>query len=70
MEFLAFVVLAMSIPTLTAAALFVFFCYMPPWEFIHNTVAHPLMALTLNSRWSVRFHDWTGVMAWGNEEEA
>lgn len=35
------------------------------WEFIHNVVAHPLMSLTFNSGWSLRFHDWTGDKAWG-----
>lgn len=34
------------------------------WEFVHNTVAHPLMALSLNSGWSSRFHDWTADRAW------
>lgn len=29
----------------------------PFWTFIHNVIAHPLLAL--NTRWSHRFHDWT-----------
>jgi len=34
------------------------------WEFIHNLLAHPLMALTLSSKLSIRFHDWTARKAW------
>lgn len=33
------------------------------WEFVHNFVAHPLMALTNNSTFSLQFHDWTAKKA-------
>jgi hypothetical protein len=33
------------------------------WQFIHNMVAHPLMALTFYSAVSIRFHDWTASKA-------
>lgn len=29
------------------------------WALIHDGIAHPLMALSLFSRWAVDFHDWT-----------
>lgn len=34
------------------------------WALIHDGIAHPLMALTLFSKWSVWFHDWTSQKAW------
>ncbi len=34
------------------------------WAVVHDLVAHPLMAVTLYSRWSVAFHDWTSRRAW------
>lgn len=34
------------------------------WALIHDGIAHPLMALTLFSRWAIRFHDWTSSKAW------
>lgn len=34
------------------------------WAVLHDLVAHPLMALTNWSRWSLRFHDWTSYYAW------
>jgi len=36
----------------------------PGWAFLHDAVAHPLMALTGYSAWSVRFHDYTSKKAW------
>lgn len=35
------------------------------WQFVHDLVAHPLMAFTLRSAWSVRFHAYTGMKAAG-----
>lgn len=37
------------------------------WTIIHNAVAHPLMAITGDSAWSLRFHSWTADKAWGSE---
>lgn len=34
------------------------------WAFLHDAIAHPLMALTNWSAWSMRFHDWTSHRAW------
>lgn len=34
------------------------------WALIHDLVAHPFMALTLWSRVSLQFHDWTARKAW------
>ena len=34
------------------------------WKLLHNVVAHPLMGVTFDSGWSVRFHDWTAIKAW------
>ena len=34
------------------------------WATIHDAIAHPLMALTMYSGWSVRFHDFTSRKAW------
>ena len=34
------------------------------WALIHDGIAHPLMASTLFSKWSLRFHDWTSQRAW------
>lgn len=34
------------------------------WEFIHNLLAHPLLAVTMNSAWALQFHDWTASKAW------
>jgi len=34
------------------------------WRFVHNLLAHPLLALTLESSLAVRFHDWTANKAW------
>lgn len=34
------------------------------WAFIHDAFAHPLMALSNWSNWSLRFHDWTSHHAW------
>jgi hypothetical protein len=36
---------------------------MKLWEFIHNVVAHPLMGITCNSKWSIKFHDFTADKA-------
>lgn len=34
------------------------------WAFIHDFVAHPFMACSLWSGWSLKFHDWTSRQAW------
>lgn len=34
------------------------------WAIVHDLLAHPLMAITLWSRWSLAFHDWTSNRAW------
>lgn len=34
------------------------------WAFLHDFVAHPFMAITLWSPWSLRFHNWTSLKAW------
>jgi hypothetical protein len=34
------------------------------WAFLHDFVAHPFMAITLYSRPSLRFHDFTSYHAW------
>jgi hypothetical protein len=34
------------------------------WALLHDGVAHPLMALTLYSKVSLRFHDFTSKHAW------
>ena len=38
------------------------------WVLVHNCIAHPLMAVTLDSKWSVKFHDWTATKAWPRHE--
>lgn len=40
------------------------------WALLHDLVAHPLMALTLYSRWSIRFHDWTSHKAWPRPDDS
>lgn len=35
------------------------------WMFIHNVIAHPLMALSFYSKWADNFHDWTAKKAFG-----
>lgn len=34
------------------------------WSFIHDAVAHPLLALTRYSAPAQRFHNWTSQLAW------
>lgn len=34
------------------------------WALVHDAIAHPLMALTLYSRWFMKFHDFTSHRAW------
>lgn len=34
------------------------------WAIVHDLIAHPLMALTRYSRWSMRFHTWSARRAW------
>jgi len=34
------------------------------WAIIHDGIAHPLMAISNFSTWSIRFHDWTSQKAW------
>lgn len=37
------------------------------WEFNHQMISHPLMFVTRNADWAVRFHHWTGDRAWPEE---
>lgn len=39
------------------------------WALVHDLVAHPLMALTCWSAWSLRFHDYTSFRAWPRPQE-
>lgn len=34
------------------------------WAWVHDAVAHPLMAVTGYSVWSLRFHNFTSHKAW------
>lgn len=34
------------------------------WAFVHGLIAHGFMALSLWSKWSLEFHDWTSHKAW------
>jgi len=34
------------------------------WAFIHDALAHPLMALTGYSGWALAFHNYTSRRAW------
>lgn len=34
------------------------------WAAIHDLICHPLLVLTLYSKWAIRFHDWTSWKAW------
>jgi hypothetical protein len=34
------------------------------WAFVHDLIAHPLMALFGWNGWTLRFHDWTSRRAW------
>lgn len=34
------------------------------WAILHDLIAHPFMALTGYSAWSLRFHNWTSLHAW------
>ena len=36
----------------------------PLWAFVHDAIAHPLVAVTRYADWSVRFHDYTSRRAW------
>ena len=36
----------------------------PVWAFLHDAVAHPLLALTGCAHWAVRFHDWTSRLSY------
>ena len=38
------------------------------WAFVHDFLAHPLMAITAWSTWSLDFHDWTSHKAWPRVE--
>lgn len=40
------------------------------WAFVHDTVAHPLMALFGWPRWALEFHDFTSERAWPRERPA
>jgi hypothetical protein len=39
------------------------------WAIIHDIIAHPLMAITGYSSWTVKFHNWTSRKAWIRIEE-
>lgn len=34
------------------------------WAIIHDVISHPLMGLTLYSKWSILFHNYTSHKAW------
>lgn len=34
------------------------------WAFVHDCIAHPLMALTGYAAWALRFHNYTSHRAW------
>lgn len=34
------------------------------WAFVHDLIAHGLMAIFLWSKWTLRFHNWTSEKAW------
>lgn len=34
------------------------------WAFIHDAIAHPLMALSGYAAWALRFHNYTSHRAW------
>jgi hypothetical protein len=34
------------------------------WAFLHDALAHPLMAFTGYCRWSLAFHNFTSRRAW------
>lgn len=35
------------------------------WAIVHDTIAHPLMAITLYKvEWFIRFHNYTSQKAW------
>lgn len=34
------------------------------WAIVHDLIAHPIMALTLYSKISIKFHNWTSRKAW------
>jgi hypothetical protein len=38
------------------------------WAFVHDAIAHPLMALTGWSKFSLRFHDYTSHYAWPRDK--
>lgn len=37
------------------------------WAFLHNALAHPLMAFSGNSGWANRFHDYTAEKAFAEK---
>ena len=40
------------------------------WAVAHDLIAHPFMAITLWSSWSLKFHDWTSRQAWPRDSVA
>lgn len=34
------------------------------WAFVHDAIAHPLMAIFRYAKWSLRFHNYTSHKAW------
>jgi hypothetical protein len=39
------------------------------WAWLHDAIAHPLMALFGWCDWSIRLHDWTSHKAWPRGED-
>lgn len=56
---------ATSNPVDTREILIKSYRIQPFWAFMHDAVAHPLLALTGCATWTVRFHEWTSVKAYG-----
>ena len=36
----------------------------PLWAFVHDVVAHPLLALTGCADWAIDFHEWTSRLSY------
>lgn len=34
------------------------------WAFVHDAIAHPLVAITRYANFAIRFHDYTSQRAW------
>lgn len=31
------------------------------WNFVHNCLAHPFLFWTANSKWAIKFHDYSSL---------